>query len=172
MILHYSYKEGGAEPFTEKYVETVKDGMVTIEVTGFSPYVVALNDPKEEPETPPSDEPADGDTNLDGGGDNVPSSPNGDGSDVTDNDTGNTTNGIGNTTTDTGNTNNNSNINADNDEDKTVKAKTNGVKIQKQPQEKKAPKTGDMAPIAVWGILLLIAGIGIAVVVVKKRECK
>lgn len=223
MILHYSYKEGGAEPFTEKYVETVKDGMVTIEVTGFSPYVVALNDPKEEPETSPSDEPADGDTNLDGGGDNVPSLPNGDGSvppsddgtpdtgdqntnsqntndqnvnnqntnnqntntpstqagdhqgagsDVTDNDTNNTTNNIENTTTDTGDTNNNSSINADNDEDKTVKDETSGVNVIKQPLEKAAPKTGDVTPIAVWGILLLIAGIGIAVVVVKKRKCK
>ncbi len=107
---------------------------------------------------------------------NTPSTPAGDyqgaGSDVTDNDTSNTTNSIGNTTTDTGNTNNNSNINADNDEDKTVKDETNGVKIQKQPQEKIAPKTGDVAPIAGWGILLLIAGIGIAVVVVKKKDCK
>ena len=80
------------------------------------------------------------------------------GSDVTDNDTSNTTN--------------NSSINADNDEDKTVKDETSGVKVIKQPLEKATPKTGDVTPIAVWGILLLIAGIGIAVVVVKKRECK
>lgn len=218
MILHYSYKEDSSEPFTEKYVESVEDGMVTIEVTGFSPYVVALNDPKEESETPPSDEPADDDTNLDDDGDHTPSLPNDDGnvppsnngtpgtgnqntngqninnqntnnqntntpstpagdsqgvgSDVTDNDTSNTTNSIGNTTTDTGNTNNNSNINANNDEDKTVKAETNGVKIRKQPQEKIAPKTGDVAPIALWAILLLIAGMGIVSVVIKKKDCK
>ena len=218
MILHYSYKEDSSEPFTEKYVESVEDGMVTIEVTGFSPYVVALNDPKEESETPPSDEPADDDTNVDDDGDHTPSLPNDDGnvppsnngtpgtgnqntngqninnqntnnqntntpstpagdsqgvgSDVTDNDTSNTTNSIGNTTTDTGNTNNNSNINANNDEDKTVKAETNGVKIRKQPQEKIAPKTGDVAPIALWAILLLIAGMGIVSVVIKKKDCK
>lgn len=207
VILHYKYKEDSPEPFVEKYMETIENGAVTVEVTGFSPYVVALNDPKEEPETPPSDD----DTNLDGGGDNVPSSPNeggsvppsnggtsdtsdqntnnqnvnnqntnnqntntpstpagnnqGAGSDVTDNDTGNTTNGIGNTTTDTGNTNNNSSVNADSDKDKVIK-------IQKQPQEKKAPKTGDVAPIALWAILLLIAGIGIVSVVIKKKDCK
>lgn len=217
MILHYSYKEDGSEPFTEKYVETVEDGAVTIEVTGFSPYVVALNDPKEEPETPPSDEPEDDATNLDDNEEHTPSLPNdggnippsndgttdtedqntnnqnvnnqntnnqntntpstpaedsqGAGSDVTDNDTSNTTNSIGNTTADKGDTNNNSNINADNDKDKTVKAETKEVKIQKQPQEKKAPKTGDVAPIATWIILLLIAGVGITVAVVEKRNC-
>lgn len=218
MILHYSHKEDSQEPFTEKYVEIVEDGMVTIEVTSFSPYVVALNDPKEEPVTPPSDEPADDDTSLGDGGDHTPSLPNDDGnvppsndgtpgtgdqntngqninnqntnnqntntpstpagdsqgagSDAADNDTSNTTNSIGNTTTDTGNLNNNSNTNANNDEDKNVKAETNGVKIQKQPQEKIAPKTGDVAPIALWAILLLIAGVGIVSAAVKKRNCK
>lgn len=42
IILHY--KENDGITFTETYKSTVKDGKVSIDVSGFSPYVIALDD--------------------------------------------------------------------------------------------------------------------------------
>lgn len=60
IVLHYTEKDG--EAFMETYDPEVKDGQAVIETTGFSPYVVALNDPPaEEPDNsepnPPAEEP-------------------------------------------------------------------------------------------------------------------
>ena len=50
IVLHYTEKDGKA--FMETYDPDVKDGQAVIETTGFSPYVVALNDPPaEEPDS-------------------------------------------------------------------------------------------------------------------------
>ena len=66
IILHY-YEEDG-KTFTQSFTAEVKDGAAEIQVTGFSPYVLALNDStppsdgptdKSDDTTPPSDEPTD-----------------------------------------------------------------------------------------------------------------
>ena len=60
IVLHYTEKDG--EAFMETYDPEVENGQAVIETTGFSPYVVALNDPPaEEPDgsepNPPAEEP-------------------------------------------------------------------------------------------------------------------
>ena len=60
IVLHYTDKDG--EAFMETYDPEVENGQAVIETTGFSPYVVALNDPPaEEPDgsepNPPAEEP-------------------------------------------------------------------------------------------------------------------
>lgn len=64
-ILHYVEKDG--RMFTEQHGGTVKNGEVSIQVNGFSPYVVVLNDaPAEEPpensETPDNEQPSGNET--------------------------------------------------------------------------------------------------------------
>lgn len=57
IILHY-YEDDG-KTFTQSFTASVEEGMATIEVNGFSPYVLALNDAPVPPADEPSDEPAD-----------------------------------------------------------------------------------------------------------------
>lgn len=48
VVLHYAKSEEDGNDYLEKYPVTITDGKVEIEVSGFSPYVLALNDPQEE----------------------------------------------------------------------------------------------------------------------------
>lgn len=52
IIIHYNEVDG--KPFTESYTPEVIDGAATITVTGFSPYVIALNDAPQDGETTPA----------------------------------------------------------------------------------------------------------------------
>lgn len=54
VVLHYSYSEVDGNTYVERYLTKVEEGKIAIEVTGFSPYVVALND-RADDSKPPSD---------------------------------------------------------------------------------------------------------------------
>lgn len=43
VVLHYSYNEVDGNTYVERYLTKAEEGKIAIEVTGFSPYVVALN---------------------------------------------------------------------------------------------------------------------------------
>lgn len=60
VVLHYKHVEEEDKDYLETYNIEVKEGIATVEVSGFSPYVLALDDPKEveEPETPNGDTPS------------------------------------------------------------------------------------------------------------------
>lgn len=195
IILHYVEKDG--EVFAETYTEdeneeplTVKDGKVSIEVSGFSPYVIAFNDEKSDDDSNrnPDNSTPDGDGTVDpaNGNDAADSSEgtpvgNGygektDGNGAADISEG-TLNGKGSGDTtpqssaaksdgETGNT-------VDNGTKKTsdeVKKAVSG-QIRSTAAKAETPKTGDTGNMAVWLALLAAAGVVIiAVIVIRKKK--
>lgn len=192
IVLHYAEKDGAY--FTETYDSEVMNGQATINVTGFSTYVVALNDP-------PTEEPGNSESNINSpaeepgtippannggissGGNsnsaitdtNQPNSPSddqnqfGNASQNVQNQTGNTTqnsqNQFGNLTQNNGQ--NNQTTDSGKDSQSPSVAPSGDTKTT---DTKAAPKTGDESTIGLWIAMMLLAVSGVGYWVYEKRK--
>ncbi|RGU93411.1 hypothetical protein DWW31_08670 [Clostridium sp. AF15-17LB] len=176
VVLHYAERDG--KTYLETYHSTVTDGTVAIEVTGFSPYVIALNDAgtnttdsgnqQEAPDggsgndvLPPDNSGGaqDGSNNLLGspspspGTGSTPSAVSPEGSGTTLNQSGGSqpVQGSG------------AEGKAASGEtvDKTSKASAQ-VKVSDKEDKTKASKTADESHIVIWGLLLLFSALAAA----------
>ena len=197
IILHYTEKDG--QIYQETYKKEVENGQAVIQVTGFSPYVVALNDaPEEEPESGGSNEGTTGDAGSDTVGTDSVVPPVNMAPPAGENSSTGTNNVVtGDETTDTQDSNSPSNQTeqgsdtATNDTTQTTDNKeetinqtrnTNSTKntengqdtatntSKNQNQSKSAPKTGDDNQIAIWIVMLCLAVAGVAYWVYEKKK--
>lgn len=197
LILHYAGKDG--KTFQETYKDTIEDGQAVIQVAGFSPYVIALNDaPAEEPENVDTDVAGTDNAGTDPvGTDSVvppanmaPStgenSSTGTNSVVTGNEitdtqdssspSNQTDQGSDTTTNGTTQTTDNKEQTIDQTQDTSnAKNTQNGQNTTSNPSEnqkqnKSAPKTGDDNQIGIWIVMLCLAVAGVAYWVYEKKK--
>ena len=197
IILHYTEKDG--QTFQETYKDTIEDGQAVIQVAGFSPYVIALNDaPAEEPENVDTDVAGTDNAGTDAvGTDSVvppanmaPStgenSSTGTNSVVTGNEitdtqdssspSNQTDQGSDTTTNGTTQTTDNKEQTIDQTQDTSnAKNTQNGQNTTSNPSEnqkqnKSAPKTGDDNQIGIWIVMLCLAVAGVAYWVYEKKK--
>ena len=161
VVLHYAERDG--KTYLETYHSTVTDGTVAIEVTGFSPYVIALNDAGantvDEGKKPPSPESKPGnDTLPTGNEDEVQDGIN----TMTGNDL---TSGKNTALTDS----KSDVIDAAGEGDSKIVQPSEEVKIIKNDGRIKASKTADESQALVWVMLLFLAS-GLVVFSMKQRK--
>ncbi|WP_049729445.1 glucosaminidase domain-containing protein [Dorea sp. D27] len=176
VVLHYAEKDG--RTYLETYHATVTDGTVTIEVTGFSPYVIALNDAgantiDDGNQQGPSDSGPDNDVlppDIDGGvqdgSNNLLGSSNPSSGTVSTPPAG-SPEGSGPVSGQNGGSPSTQSSDADakaasgETVDKTSKASAQ-VKVSDKEDKTKASKTADESRIVIWGLLLLLSALAAA----------
>lgn len=173
VVLHYAERDG--RTYLETYHAAVTDGTVTIDVTGFSPYVIALNDAgantvddgnqQETPDGEPGNDilPPGNDGGVQEGSNNLLGSSNPSSGTVSTPSAGSPegsgpVSGQNGASPSTQSSDTDAKAASGETVDKTSKASSQ-VKVSDKEDKTKASKTADESRIVIWGLLLVLSAI-------------
>ena len=154
VVLHFAEVDGVV--FTETFKAKVEDGQVKIDVDGFSPYVIALND-------------ADNNNNN---GTSTTEDPKDDANNTNDNDSQGD-NAIINNNDNTGSSDDKSNVEVGKSEDSAIASQSQSSDNNAQSRSVETVNTADENNIALWTslfVLSAIASVTISFVLIKKNK--
>ena len=153
VVLHFAEVDGVV--FTETFKAKVEDGQVKIDVDGFSPYVIALND-------------ADNNNNN---STSTTDDPKDDANNTNDNDSNN--NVIANNNDNTGSSDDKGNVEVGKSEDSAIASQSQSSDNNAQSRSVETVNTADENNIALWTslfVLSAIASVTISFVLIKKNK--
>lgn len=154
VVLHFAEVDGVV--FTETFKAKVEDGQVKIDVDGFSPYVIALND-------------ADNNNNN---STSTTDDPKDDANNTNDNDSNNN-NVIANNNDNTGSSDDKGNVEVGKSEDSAIASQSQSSDNNAQSRSVETVNTADENNIALWTslfVLSAIASVTISFVLIKKNK--
>ncbi|WP_329381211.1 glucosaminidase domain-containing protein [Anaerofustis sp. HA2171] len=154
VVLHFAEVDGVV--FTETFKAKVEDGQVKIDVDGFSPYVIALND-------------ADNNNNN---STSTTDDPKDDANNTNDNDS-NSNNVISNNNDNTGSSDDKGNVEVSKSEDSAIASQSQSSDNNAQSRSVETVNTADENNIALWTslfVLSAIASVTISFVLIKKNK--